>query len=70
MDLRRGTVRTFDSGTYTASVQLAGSLPTDLSGIAVARNIAAAEMVAGRSCAVIFFDPSNPGDAVVIAVYV
>jgi hypothetical protein len=39
------------------------------SGVAVARNIAAGEMVAGRSCAVLFFDAANPQDAVVLAAY-
>ena len=69
MDIRRGTLRSFDSTAYTASIQLAGSLATELGGIKVARNIPSAEMVAGRSCAVLFFDPSNPGDSVVLAVY-
>lgn len=70
MDLRRGTLRGFDSTAYTASVQLAGSLATELAGIKVARNIPSAEMVTGRSCAVLFFEASNPGDAVVVAVWV
>ncbi|MGB2693982.1 MAG: hypothetical protein WBD55_02205 [Dehalococcoidia bacterium] len=69
MKLRRGVVKAFDSGTYTATVQVAGSLAVWLSGVAVARNIASGEMVAGRRCAVLFFDEPNPQDAVVIAVY-
>ncbi|MBI4233896.1 MAG: hypothetical protein HY686_05585 [Chloroflexi bacterium] len=28
-----------------------------------------AEMVEGRGCAVLFFDPANPADAVVVAVW-
>jgi hypothetical protein len=35
----------------------------------VARNIASGEMVAGRRCAIAFFDPANPQDAVVFAVW-
>jgi hypothetical protein len=69
MELRRGTVRAFDSGTYRATVQLAGSLPTYLEAVPVARNIADGEMLVGRSCAVALFDPANPGDAVVAAVW-
>ncbi len=69
MTVRRGEVKDFDSGTYTATVQVAGSLAVWLSDVAVARNIPAAEMVAGRRCAVQFFDEPNPQDAVVIAVY-
>ncbi len=69
MEIRRGTVKSFDSGTYEATVQVAGSLSVWLGKVTVARNIAASEMVAERSCAVLFFDPSNPQDAVVVAVY-
>ena len=70
MEIRRGTLKGFDSGAYTATVQMAGSLATWLQGIPVARNISSGEMVAGRTCAVILFDPANPKDAVVAAVWV
>ena len=70
MEIRRGTLKSFDSGAYTATIQMAGSLATWLQGIPVARNIASAEMVAGRTCAVILFDSANPQDAVVAAVWV
>ncbi|MDA0989052.1 MAG: hypothetical protein O2783_08060 [Chloroflexi bacterium] len=70
MEMRRGILKGFDSGGYTATVQMAGSLATWLQGIPVARNIPSAEMVAGRSCAVILLDPANPQDAVVAAVWV
>ncbi|MDP3062961.1 MAG: hypothetical protein Q8O40_07100 [Chloroflexota bacterium] len=69
MEIRKGVVKAFDAGTYKATVQVAGSLSVWLAGVAVARNIAAGEMVAGRSCAVLFFDAANPQDAVVLAVY-
>jgi len=69
MTVRKGEVKSFDSGTYTATVQVAGSLPVSLTAVPVARNIASGEMVAGRRCAVLFFDETNPKDAVVIAVY-
>jgi len=70
MTVRRGVLKAFDSGAYTATVQVAGSLAVWLTDVPVARNIATAEMVVGRSCAMIFFDEPNPEDAVVIAVYV
>jgi hypothetical protein len=69
MEIRKGEVKASDSGSYTATVQVAGSLSVWLEGVPVARNIPAAEMVTGRACAVLFFDPSNPKDAVVLAVY-
>jgi hypothetical protein len=69
MDVRRGVVKSFDSGTYKATVQVAGSLSVWLEEVPVARNIAAAEMVAGRRCALIFFSESDPRDALVVGVY-
>ena len=69
--LRDAIVRAFSSGAYTADVQLTGSLPTYLTGVPVAPNIASAEMVAGRRCAVAFFaDASDPTNAVVLAVFI
>jgi len=69
VEIRKAEVKAFDSGTYTATVQVAGSLSVWLEGVPVARNIPAGEMITGRSCAVLFFDPSNPKDGVVLAVY-
>lgn len=69
MTIHSGVVKAFDSGTYTATVQLSGSLAVWLGDLPVARNIPSAEMIAGRRCAVIFFDASNPQDAVVAAVF-
>lgn len=70
MKLRKAVLRSFNSADYTATVQLAGSLKVYLEDIAVARNLPAAEMTAGRKTAVLFFDEHNPKEAVVIAVYV
>jgi alpha-D-ribose 1-methylphosphonate 5-triphosphate synthase subunit PhnI len=69
MRLRKGVLKSFNSGDYTAAVQIAGSYKVYLEGIAVARNLPAAEMALGRKVAVIFFDESNAKDAVVVAVY-
>ena len=69
MRLRKAVLRNFNSGNYTATVQLAGSYKVYLEDIAVARNLPAAEMVTGRKVAVIFFDEHNPKEAVVVAVY-
>lgn len=69
MELLKATVKSFNASTYKATVQVSGSLATWLDNVPVARNIPTAEMVAGRSCAVIFFDAANPADAVVTAVY-
>ena len=69
MEIRKAVVKEFDAGAYTATVQVAGSLSVWLDDVPVARNIPAAEMVTGRTCAVLFFDPTNPQDGVVLAVY-
>ena len=69
MRLRKATLRNFNSGNYTATVQLTGSYKAYLEGITVARNLPAVEMALGRKVAVIFFDDHNPKEAVVIAVY-
>jgi hypothetical protein len=69
MRVRKGVIKGFDSESYKATVQVAGSLSVWLEGVAVARNIPSAEVVEGRNCALIFFDETNPQDAVVVAVY-
>jgi len=69
MNLRKGVLKSFNSGDYTATVRLAGSYKVYLEDVAVARNLPAAEMVSGRKVAVIFFDEHNAKEAVVVAVY-
>ncbi len=69
MSLRKGVLQSFNSGDYTATVQLAGSYKVYLEGVTVARNLPTGEMTAGRKVAVIFFDEHNPREAVVVAVY-
>ena len=69
MKLRKGELRSFNSGNYMATVRLAGSYKVYLEDVAVARNLTSAEMVTGRKVAVVFFDEHNPKEAVVVAVY-
>ncbi len=69
MRLRKAILRSFNSGNYTATVQIAGSYKVYLEDISVARNLPAAEMTTGRKAAVVFFDDYSPKEAVVIAVY-
>ena len=69
MNMRKGVLRSFNSGNYTAVVQIASSFKVYLEDVTVARDIAAAEMVTGRKVAVIFFDEHNAKEAVIIAVY-
>lgn len=69
MRLRKAVLRSFNSGNYTATVQLIGSYKVYLEDIAVARNLPGTEMTTGRKVAVVFFDEHNPKEAVVVAVY-
>ena len=69
MSLRKGVLRSFNSGNYTATVQIASSFKVYLENVIVARNLSSAEMVTGRKVAVVFFDEHNPKEAVVVAVY-
>lgn len=69
MILRKGVLKSFNSGAYTATVQLASSYKVYLEDVAVARNLPAAEMTLGRKVAVMFFDEHNAKEAVVVAVY-
>jgi hypothetical protein len=69
MYLRKAILKSFNSGNYTATVQLTSSLKVYLEDITVARNLPTAEMTAGRKVAVIFFNEYNAKEAVVIAVY-
>ncbi|MDE3078252.1 MAG: hypothetical protein KGJ86_22740, partial [Chloroflexota bacterium] len=65
----KGTLRSFDAGSYTATVQLDGSLFVYLPGIPVNRGIGAAVMIAGASVALAVFDANNPADAMVVGVW-
>ena len=65
MAIKKGVLKSFDAGTYKATVQMAGSGKAYMSGVAVAKNIAAATMVTGSQLMVQFFDEHNAVDAVV-----
>lgn len=68
--LLKGILRSYDAGTHTATLEIIGSQKAQLAGVAVARNIAAAEMVAGRYAAVqVFGSRPDPKEAVVLAVF-
>ena len=69
MSLRKGVLKSFNSGAYTATVQLASSYKVYLEDVVVARNLSSAEMVTGRKVVVVFFDEHNVKEAVLIAVY-
>jgi len=67
--IKKGILKSFDSDTYLATVQIAGSLSVWLENIPTSRAIPASEMIPGRSVAVLFHDAGNPSDCAVIAVW-
>lgn len=69
-ELHQGIIKVWDAVNYKADVQLTGSLQLWLKAVPVARDIAGAEMAVGRKVAVALFDPSNPDDAAILAVWV
>jgi hypothetical protein len=69
VQIKKAVLKGFSVGSYTATVQVAGSHKVYLEDISVARNLPSVEMVNGRKVTVVFFDEYNPKEAVVIAVY-
>jgi len=67
--IKKGILKSFDSGTFLASVQIIGSLSVWLENVPRSRAIASADMVTDRNVAVLFIDPSNFSDAVIIALW-
>ncbi len=66
--IKSAIIKSYDAAEHKATVQIAGSLGVWLDGIRVATDIPAADVVAGRQCTVLFLDPSNQDDAVVITI--
>ncbi len=66
--IRKAVIRGYDVVTHTATVQVAGSLGVWLDALRVATSIPPADVVAGRQCTVLFLDPANQDDAVIIAI--
>jgi len=67
--IKKAILKSFNSTDYTATIQVAGSLSVWLKNVPVSRAIPSAEMVVGRACGILFFDPSNPKDSVILAVW-
>jgi len=66
--LEVGILKNFDSGTYKAGVQLAGSLTTYFDAISVAKNIPSSALVIGNYV-ILAIPGGNPRDACVIATW-
>jgi hypothetical protein len=69
MPVLRGSIVSFDSTPYTASIRLDGSAPQTVDNVAVSRAIASGEMTAGRKVLLDTGDHNHPSDFVVTAVW-
>jgi hypothetical protein len=67
--IKKAIVKSYDPAAHKATVQIAGSLAVWLEAVAVATNVPAAEVQAGRECSVLLFSEDNPDDAVVVTVH-
>ena len=66
--LEIGILKNFDSGTYKAGVQLAGSLTTYFDDVSVAKNIPSGALVVGNYV-ILAIPGGNPKDACIIATW-
>ncbi|UCD09305.1 MAG: hypothetical protein JSU79_01290 [Dehalococcoidales bacterium] len=69
MDVVKGLLNSFNSGNYTATIQVSGSDKVYLSSVTVSRSIPSGEMIPGRNLVIVFFDDFNSKEAVVTGVY-
>lgn len=69
MAVLRGSIVSFNSTPYTASIRLDGSAPQTVDGVAVSRAIPSAEMTTGRKVLLDTGDHNHPADFVVTAVW-
>jgi hypothetical protein len=67
--IKKAIIKTYDSGSHEAAIQIAGSLAVWLEAVAVATDIPAGEVIAGRECSVLFFTDDNPDDAVIFTIH-
>lgn len=65
----KAIIKAFDAATYTATVQIVGSIPSYLTGVPVAHHLRANLLAPGAKCGVLFFDETNPTDAAVVLLF-
>src|SRR3972149_9299820 len=66
--IKRAIIKSYSAATHTATVQIAGSLGVWLDNLRVATDTPAADVMAGRQCTVLFLDPANQDDAVILPI--
>jgi hypothetical protein len=67
--IKKGILKSFDSSTHKATVQILGSLNVWLSDVPTSHSLRSDDMVTGRYVAVLTPDPAKPGDSIVISLW-
>jgi hypothetical protein len=68
-EVRRGILKAFDAASYRATLQLEGSRSSFATDVPVSRGIPPTQLVAGRACVVVFLNPEDATDAMVVGVH-
>jgi hypothetical protein len=68
-ELLRGVLKAFDAASYRATLQLEGSRSSFAANVPVSRGIPPAQLVPGRVCVVVFLNPEDATDAMVLGVH-
>jgi len=66
--IKKAILKEYFPLTHTADVQLVGSPPLWMAGLHVATDIPAADLLPTRACTVLFLDPGNPIDALLLTI--
>ena len=65
--IKKAILKSFDSTNYLANVRLFGSF-TRLENVPVSRAIPSTEMVVDRTVFILFANPANPQDSMIVGV--
>jgi hypothetical protein len=68
-EVLRGILKGFDAGSYRATLQIEGSRSSFATNVPVSRGIAPGQLVAGRACVVVFLNPEDADDSMVVGVH-
>ena len=67
MTLTQATIRAYDAGTHTATVEIPGPRITYLTGIAHSNEVDPADLTDGTQCILLMWDETDPAHSLIIA---
>jgi len=68
-EVLRGVLKAFDANSYRATLQVEGSRSSFATSVPVSRGIPPAQLIVGRACVVVFLNPEDATDAMVVGVH-